>query len=186
MAGFDYRQAEEIRDAFATHGVRYLIGKSGAILLGYPDTTQDADLFPDLLDGLWALSQNPVQRLDVRVGLERPPPRRRFIEHAPEREDIRAVIDHLALHLLGRHVADRAEHDPGTRRARQFRARRRVVRPAGRLRQLRQPEVHDLREAVGRDHDVLGLQIAVHDPRRVRLGQPVGCLRQVPHQRLAG
>src|SRR3954470_12325201 len=45
---FDYRQAEEIRDAFARHDVRYLfIGKSGAILLGYPDTTQDADLFVD-------------------------------------------------------------------------------------------------------------------------------------------
>jgi hypothetical protein len=46
MAAFDYRQAEEVRDAFARHGVRYLfIGKSGAILLGFPDTTQDADLF---------------------------------------------------------------------------------------------------------------------------------------------
>lgn len=45
-AAFDYRQAEEIRDVFARHGVRYLfIGKSGAILLGFPDTTQDADLF---------------------------------------------------------------------------------------------------------------------------------------------
>ncbi len=46
MAAFEYRQAEEIRDALQRHGVRYLfIGKSGAILLGYPDTTQDADLF---------------------------------------------------------------------------------------------------------------------------------------------
>lgn len=46
MAAFEYRQALEIRDAFARRGVRYLfIGKSGAILLGYPDTTQDADLF---------------------------------------------------------------------------------------------------------------------------------------------
>src|SRR5919109_5301449 len=45
-ARFEYRQAQEIRDAFARHGVRYLfIGKSGAILLGFPDTTQDADLF---------------------------------------------------------------------------------------------------------------------------------------------
>ena len=45
---FEYRQAEEIRDVFASHGVRYLfIGKSGAILLGFPDTTQDADLFVD-------------------------------------------------------------------------------------------------------------------------------------------
>jgi hypothetical protein len=48
MGGFDYRQALEIRDAFARHGVAYLfIGKSGAILLGYPDTTQDADVFVD-------------------------------------------------------------------------------------------------------------------------------------------
>jgi hypothetical protein len=46
MAGFDYKQAEEIRDALKRHKVKYLfIGKSGAILLGYPDTTQDADLF---------------------------------------------------------------------------------------------------------------------------------------------
>jgi len=48
MGAFEYRQAEEIRDAFARQGVRYLfIGKSGAILLGYPDTTQDADVFVD-------------------------------------------------------------------------------------------------------------------------------------------
>jgi hypothetical protein len=46
MGAFQYRQAEEVRDAFARHGVRYLfLGKSGAILLGFPDTTQDADLF---------------------------------------------------------------------------------------------------------------------------------------------
>jgi hypothetical protein len=46
MAAFEYRQAEEIRDTFRTHQVRYLfIGKSGAILLGFPDTTQDANLF---------------------------------------------------------------------------------------------------------------------------------------------
>jgi hypothetical protein len=48
MGAFEYRQAEEIRDTLARHGVRYLfIGKSGAIILGYPDTTQDADLFPE-------------------------------------------------------------------------------------------------------------------------------------------
>ena len=48
MAVFDYRQAKEIRDAFGRHGARYLfIGKSGAILLGYPDTTQDADVFAE-------------------------------------------------------------------------------------------------------------------------------------------
>ena len=43
---FEYRQAQEVRDAFAHYKVRYLfLVKSGAILLGYPDTTQDADVF---------------------------------------------------------------------------------------------------------------------------------------------
>lgn len=46
MAAFEYRQAEELRDVFARRQVRYLfIGKAAAILLGYPDTTQDADVF---------------------------------------------------------------------------------------------------------------------------------------------
>jgi hypothetical protein len=44
---FEYRLAREVHEAFARHGVKYLfLGKSGAILLGFPDTTQDADLFP--------------------------------------------------------------------------------------------------------------------------------------------
>ncbi len=48
MAAFEYRQAQEIRDVFARHGVRYLfIDKTGAILLGFPDTTQDADVFAE-------------------------------------------------------------------------------------------------------------------------------------------
>ena len=47
-ARFEYAQAEELRAAFDRHSVRYLfIGKSGAILLGFPDTTQDADVFVD-------------------------------------------------------------------------------------------------------------------------------------------
>lgn len=45
-ARFEYRQAQEIAASFRKHRVRYLfIGKSGAIILGFPDTTQDADLF---------------------------------------------------------------------------------------------------------------------------------------------
>lgn len=43
---FDYKQAREIGRVFNKQGARYLfIGKSGAIILGFPDTTQDADLF---------------------------------------------------------------------------------------------------------------------------------------------
>lgn len=43
---FEFRQAELVRDIFQKYGVSYLfLGKSGAIILGYPDTTQDADVF---------------------------------------------------------------------------------------------------------------------------------------------
>jgi hypothetical protein len=43
---FTPAQAEELAAAFAREEVEYLfIGKSGAILLGYPDTTQDVDIF---------------------------------------------------------------------------------------------------------------------------------------------
>jgi hypothetical protein len=63
MGAFEYRQAEEIRDAFTVHGVRYLfIGKSGAILLGFPDTTQDADVF---------LEKTPENGRAVTIALQR-------------------------------------------------------------------------------------------------------------------
>jgi hypothetical protein len=46
MAGVDFRNAEAVRTVVGKHEVRYLFfGKSGAILLGYSDTTQDVDLF---------------------------------------------------------------------------------------------------------------------------------------------
>ena len=44
---FSPLQAQEVATAFNAAGVDYLfIGKSAAILLGYPGTTQDVDLFP--------------------------------------------------------------------------------------------------------------------------------------------
>lgn len=44
---FHPAQAQEVAAAFGKHGVDYMfIGKSGAILLGYPGTTQDVDVFP--------------------------------------------------------------------------------------------------------------------------------------------
>jgi hypothetical protein len=46
MALFEFRNAEELGRVFHNHGVKYLFfGKSGAILLGYSDTTQDVDLY---------------------------------------------------------------------------------------------------------------------------------------------
>lgn len=44
---FHPAQAMELAAAFAEHAVDYMfIGKSGAILLGYPSTTQDVKVYP--------------------------------------------------------------------------------------------------------------------------------------------
>ena len=44
---FQLQQAVEVAQSFSRHEVEFMfIGKSGAILLGYPSTTQDVDLFP--------------------------------------------------------------------------------------------------------------------------------------------
>src|SRR5215203_5368468 len=79
MGAFEYRQAEEIRDCFQRHAIQYLfIGKSGAILLGFPDTTQDADLFvektPENCDALakalceLGFALNDEQTAEIRRG----------------------------------------------------------------------------------------------------------------------
>jgi predicted nucleotidyltransferase len=48
MAVFEFESAQELGRTFDQHGVKYLFfGKSGAILLGYSDTTQDVDLYVD-------------------------------------------------------------------------------------------------------------------------------------------
>lgn len=44
---FNPAQAQEVAGAFSAHKVDYMfIGKSAAILLGYPGTTQDVDVYP--------------------------------------------------------------------------------------------------------------------------------------------
>ena len=48
--------------------------------------------------------------------------------------------------------------------------------------ELGQAEVEDLGVAVARDHDVLRLEVAVDDPRGVRLGQAFGHVLQVAQE----
>ena len=43
---FSFAIAQDLADAFGRHSVRYaFLGKCGAIILGFPGTTQDADVF---------------------------------------------------------------------------------------------------------------------------------------------
>ena len=79
MAGFEHHNAELVRDVLGRHGVKFLFfGKSGAILLGYSDTTQDVDLFvskqehncrllvPALLELGFSLTE--TQQQEIRAG----------------------------------------------------------------------------------------------------------------------
>jgi hypothetical protein len=64
-------QAEEIARAFRDEGVDYLfIGKSGAILLGYPGTTQDVDIFPACLPENGKRIVAALQKIGFAIGPE--------------------------------------------------------------------------------------------------------------------
>lgn len=79
MRIFEFHNAQEIGRVFKHHGVKYLFfGKSGAILLGYSDTTQDVDLFLDkkrencekIVAGLLELGfqLTPPEQAEIRRG----------------------------------------------------------------------------------------------------------------------
>src|SRR5437660_1250585 len=64
-------QAEEIARAFQEHKVEYLfIGKSGAILLGYPGTTQDVDIFPARLPENGRSIVAALRQIGFEIGAE--------------------------------------------------------------------------------------------------------------------
>src|SRR5262249_17038019 len=85
-------------------------------------------------------------------------------EEDTERVDVRARIDRLTARLLGRHVIRRSEHDPGARELRS-------------TDDLRRAEVDDadlvfwcLSRHTTNEEDVLGLEVAMDDVRRVTRG----------------
>ncbi len=64
-------QAEEIARAFNEAGVAYLfLGKSGAILLGYPGTTQDVDVFPARTPENGQRIASALKKLGFEIGAE--------------------------------------------------------------------------------------------------------------------
>lgn len=65
---FQLQQAVEVAEIFAKYEVEFMfIGKSGAILLGYPSTTQDVDLFPKKDAANGARIVKALRELDFEV-----------------------------------------------------------------------------------------------------------------------
>jgi len=122
-------------------------------------------------------AKDHVHRLGRRLPLEGAPSAEHLVQHSAEREDVGARVGGLSLHLLRRHVTDRAEH-----RARfgLLRQRRGIVGADEHV-LPRQPEVEDLDAPVARDEQVLRLQVAVNDPAIVRCAKPLGDLDRVVH-----
>jgi len=83
-----------------------------------------------------------------------------FVQKHAQRINVGALIAAIAFDLLGRHVIGRANL-------------RRHLAPGDAARALhkRDAEIHHLRAAIGRDNDILRLQVAVEDMLRVRVCQ---------------
>ena len=95
-----------------------------------------------------------------------------FVDHAPKREHVGAVVDRQPACLLGRHVAHRPHHQA----RRGIRGRRGIV---GGRRGAGQSEIEHLDVPVARHDDVCRLQVAMDDAAVVRGGESPGDLRAV-------
>jgi hypothetical protein len=121
-----------------------------------------------------------VQFRDSGVALERAPAADHLVEHGAEREDVAAAVHLEAPYLFRRHVPDGAQHHRSCEGGRRRRERRLIG--GGRFDDLCDSEVEDLDPLVARDPDVVGLEIAVHDPQLVSGRQPRGQLRRPCHR----
>ena len=113
--------------------------------------------------------QDGVHHLDRRIARKRPLAAEHLIKHDAEAEQVRTVVGSFATHLLRRHIAGCTQHHAFIRQV----DRGRILCRAP---LLGQTKIQDLDLAVARDHDVVRLQIAMHQAGRVRRCQPDGHL----------
>ena len=112
--------------------------------------------------------------------MERPLAGQHFIKNAAKAEDVRPYINPFAFGLLRRHIGHGAQNRSRHRQTGGGICYRRIrIADDTFLRQLGESEVEQLGLPILRDHDVGGLQIPMHDPRRVSAYQCVGDLNSI-------
>ena len=119
------------------------------------------------------ISDVRVEHVDVPLADERRRTHERFVENASERIHVDPVVAVLRQDLLGRRVRQGPDHLSGPRK------RDRVLLPV-----LAQPEIRQVRvrpARVARDDDVARIDVAVHQPARVRRVERVGYLPEDRH-----
>ena len=119
------------------------------------------------------LLEDRRHRLGRGVAGKRTTAGQELVQDGAKSKQIRAMINWESTHLLGRHIADGAEHDPRLRRR-----RRRDHRASGLerwwiVRQLRQTEVENLDPTVQGHEHILGFEIAMRDPLLVRCREAI-------------
>ena len=121
------------------------------------------------------LLEDGIHGLDRGVAAERSAPCEHFVEDDPERENVGAMVGGDTADLLGRHVADRAQHHTVARLHVRECGACGGLRKRGHL--TREAEVEHLDASVGDEKHVLGLDIAVDDALVVRRSERAGHLR---------
>ena len=111
-----------------------------------------------------------LEDFQVARSLERLVARQHFVQDDAKREDIAAGVEYVPRRLFGGHVGNGADDRPWPGVA--IGPGRGQVRVA--FGQLRETEVCELGIAACGQQDVVGLDVAVQDPDRMRRGEPVG------------
>ncbi len=105
---------------------------------------------------------------DRRLAGERQRAGEHLIQHDADRVEVAALVEIVALRLLRRDVGDAAHHHPRLRHAERVLGDR-----------ARDPEVAELDDVVFGDQDVRRLDVAVHQPLAMRVGEAAGDLDRV-------
>ena len=108
-------------------------------------------------------SQDGCEHVTRRLAAERARSGQHFVQHAPEREDVRTLVDDGAPCLLWRHVGGSAHHDACVRQPGTCRPVASICVLFRRRQNLRESEIENLHLAIRLQHDVGRLEIAMDD-----------------------